>query len=725
MAEGGEPVIIEDYLLVEDAPLLEEMAEEDEELDLYNEMTFGIDRASTEEDTSKLPVPPEISPELAKAMAAENEAEEELRPKAAEELEEPQEEVGMELEMEQVGSELEEEEELGTEDQEEDQEPCEEPSDLGDPAVMTAVQSKPTLESQDSAVLDSRIGACWADFGKEDVLAVDSKVWDSSPGSIPPPHMLEDKAIVQVLERPPPSSNVALDFLGSPVQRGYGGSPRLKRPDVRLVSPKSFPQRFLRQQSPLVPRSQCSPRPFVPPRRPPVLFTSNQTTGYTSPTPFQPMSPNMSRPPRPLAMHFGPMSPSLDPAVFFSPSASGQLNLSVPNRLTQLHPQHQRILTQQQQQSISSKKLWSPKVDSNAGLMTSKEKDWVIKVEMIQLQSENVDDDYYYQMYYHRLEHRQAEEELLRGRNRQEPPKLVTPFIQKVETYNSVVRIAGSLGQVAVSTCYSPRRAIDAVHHALVEEATGSHRLRALHKIEKLFLQLLEVEEMQRKMSLAAEEQEQKSQEAERIYQALKIRACSSEEEAEDEFLQLLCVQKGKKLMARLLPHLSPEQAEKILLTITHHLPFLMKKDVLDESLPLLYSPLNKVVGRLTFSKLIEVLQELSRPLPECPELPVRMALKNQFGISLLYSLLSHGERLLSSDTPLETHSGDFETWTDMVFLVARELSQVPKALLVEPLFLPSNLLSLFCRYLDKQTVHHLEAKMECSPLPSEAAMLC
>lgn len=291
-------------------------------------------------------------------------------------------------------------------------------------------------------------------------------------------------------------------------------------------------------------------------------------------------------------MHFGPMSPSLDPALFFSPSASGQLNLSVPSHLTQLHPQHQRILTQRQQQSISSKKLWSPKVDPYAGLMTSKEKDWVIKVEMIQLQSENTDDDYYYQTYYHRLEHKQAEEELLGGRNKQEPPKLVTPFIQKVETYNSVVRIAGSLGQVAVSTCYSPRRAIDAVHHALVEEATGSHRLRALHKIEKLFLQLLEVEEMQRKMSLAAEEQEQKSQDAERIYQALKIRACSSEE-------------------------------------------------------------------------------------------------------------------------------------TDTVFLVARELSQVPKASLVEPLFLPSNLLSLFCRYLDKQTVVHLEAKMECSPLPSEAAMLC
>ncbi|XP_055675056.1 protein PAT1 homolog 2 isoform X3 [Falco peregrinus] len=737
MAEGGEPFILKDYLLVEDAPLLQEMAEDDEELNMCNEMTFGLDHDSTEEGTAKPLMSLEVSPVLKEEVA--EETGEKLEPGVAEQLEElgePQEEGGMELDAEQICSELEEEEEeLGTEEQEEDQEPYEEPNNLGDPAVMKAVQSKPTLESQDSAVLDSKIGTCWAEFGKEDMLAVDPAVWGSCPGSIPPHHVLEDKAILQVLERPPPSTNVAHDFLGSPMQRSYRRSPRLKHPDLRLMSPKSFPQRFLQQQSPLIPLSPCSPRPFTLARRP-LLFASNQTTGYAPPTPFRPMSPNISSPPRSVAMHFGPMSPSLDPALFLSPSASSQLNLSTPSHMTQLHPQHQRILTQRQQQdeqaqSISPKNLWSPKVDPYAGLMTSKEKDWVVKVEMIQLQSENMDDDYYYQTYYHRLEHRQTEEELFGGRNKQEPPKLVTPFIQKVEMYDSVVRIAGSLGQVAVSTCYSPRRAIDAVHHALVEEAAGSQRLRALHRIEKLFVQLLEVEEAQRKMSLGLEEQqqpscqEQKSQEVEHIYQALKIRACSSEEEAEDEFLQLLCVRKGKKLTARLLPHLSREQAEKILLTITHHLPFLMKKDMLDESLPLLYSPLNEVVGRMTFSKLIKILQEMTRPLHESPELPLAMALKNQFGISLLYSLLSHGERLLSSDVPLEPCSGDFETWTDTVFLVARELSQVPKALLVEPLFLPSNLLSLFCRYLDKQTVHHLEAKMECSPLPSEAAMPC
>lgn len=106
------------------------------------------DRDSTEEDTAKLLMPLEMNPELAEVVAEKTEAGEEPGPRAAEQLEElgePQEEGGMELEVEQVGSDL-EEEELGTEEQEEDQKPCEEPNDLGDPAVMRAVQTKPTLE---------------------------------------------------------------------------------------------------------------------------------------------------------------------------------------------------------------------------------------------------------------------------------------------------------------------------------------------------------------------------------------------------------------------------------------------------------------------------------------------------------------------------------------------------------------------------------------------------
>lgn len=38
------------------------------------------------------------------------------------------------------------------------------------------------------------------------------------------------------------------------------------------------------------------------------------------------------------------------------------------------------------------------------------------------------------------------------------------------DSFCTVVRIEGSLGQVAVSTCFTPRRAIDAVPHGTQEQ---------------------------------------------------------------------------------------------------------------------------------------------------------------------------------------------------------------------------------------------------------------
>ncbi|KAG9486202.1 hypothetical protein GDO78_008998 [Eleutherodactylus coqui] len=452
-----------------------------------------------------------------------------------------------------------------------------------------------------------------------------------------------------------------------------------------------------------------------------------ESPGFMSPTPFRPMSPNISTPIRPMTpkmvrMHFGPMSPSPSLSPFFSPMANTLQRFKVPGHVTQLHPQHRRILSQRQRPQSTTRKQWDNRADPYASLMSLKEKEWVIKLQMIQLQSENPHlDDYYYQTYYEKMERRLAEEELLGERKKKEPPKLVTPYIQKTETYESVVHIEGSLGQVAVSTCYSPRRAIDAIAYVMPGEdmkPLGYQRLRVLKHIEKLFVLLLEVEEMQRKMPHIPEDQHilfqhKQRYKVQRICEDLKIGACCCEEESEDEFLQLLQVGKGTKLTARLLPFLHSEQAIEILLTVVQHLSFLIKNDTTEKSLSVLYGPLTSIINGLPFTELIRVIQELTKTLPETPDLPLTLAFQNQFGISLLYALLSHGESLLSSDTPMEPCIGDFEKWTDTVFLVARELSHVSKSSMVEPLFLPSNLLSLFCRYLDKQTIHKLEDKME------------
>ncbi|XP_020952134.1 spatacsin isoform X10 [Sus scrofa] len=441
-----------------------------------------------------------------------------------------------------------------------------------------------------------------------------------------------------------------------------------------------------------------------------------QTPDYLVPLPFQPAFPSASSPTK----YFGPPLPSPDPPLLGSPSTSWPLRLSFPSHLTQLHPQHQRILKQQQSSqppSSPAKEPWSQQPDPYANLMSQKEKDWVVKVQMVQLQSENPRlDDYYYQEYYQKLEKKQAEEERFGRKTKVESLKLVTPYIQKAETYESVVRIKGSLGQVAVSTCFSPRRAIDAVPHGTQEQETGaagSQRLQVLYRIEKMFLQLLEIEEGQKDVTSQPCDPEQQSNQAEKLFQALKTHEQNDLEEAADGFLQVLSIRKGKALVARLLPFLPQDRAVSLLLTITRHLPFLVRRDVADQALQLLFNPLSKCISHLTFQELLQGLQGLMELPPGCSERPVTVVLQNQFGISLLYTLLSHGEQLVSLDSSLEEPNSGRTAWTDMVVLTAWEIAQMPTASLAEPLAFSSNLLPLFCHHVDKQLVQQLEARMK------------
>ncbi|XP_021097328.1 protein PAT1 homolog 2 isoform X5 [Heterocephalus glaber] len=404
---------------------------------------------------------------------------------------------------------------------------------------------------------------------------------------------------------------------------------------------------------------------------------------------MQPAFPNTSSP----ARHFGPQQPLLDSSLFCNSLPSW------PSRL-----------------SSSAKKTWFQQPDPYANLMTRKEKDWVTKVLMAQLQSKNPHlEDYYYQKYYEKLE-KKADEEKHGQRNRVQSPKLVTPYVQKAEAYESVVRIEGSLGQVAVSTCFSPRRAIDAVSHGTQEQdpaAASSQKLRVLCKIERMFLPLLEIEEGQKDGLPQPCPFGQQDNQVEKLFQALKAQEQNNLEEIADSFLQVLSVRKGKTLVARPLPFLLPDQAVSLLLVITQHLPLLIRRDVTDQALHMLFKPLGKYISHLTFHKLLQGLQGLLLLPPGSSENQVTVVLQNQFGISLLYALLSHGEQLVSLDSSLKEPNRDRTAWTDMVVLVAREIARMPTASLAEPLAFPSNLLPLFCCLMDKQLVQQLEAKME------------
>ncbi|XP_077407048.1 protein PAT1 homolog 2 [Vanacampus margaritifer] len=564
-----------------------------------------------------------------------------------------------------------------------------------DPAVMRIVEGRPSLKSLDSAIVDC--GNVMFHHTFEDWTEPSYTKTRRVSGSI-----LQDSAIVCVIE-------------------GHGGRGQHLTSNF-LDHASSFRDRRGGEPWGPYPRRQFGPRgPLQVPMLPGLPFSRqpltqrqhfNQTGGFGYPTNLA--CPSTPRPltPKMMQLRFGPNSPR--PSPFYSPSSNVVQHIRCPGPVTQLHPQHKRVLNQKQRPFQRKVDGWDP----YCNLMTAKEKEWIIRLQMIQLQTENPYlEDYYYQEYYRRVEAKVAEEEL-GMRSKREHPKLTTPYITKTDAYTPVVHIEGSLGQVAVSTCYSPRRAIGVVHvvqtQGPLEEQKDTRRqgLELLSEIEKLFIVLLEVEESDRVKTAVLSEPEEKrlmektQRKVEQIYYRMQHHQALN---SEGEFLPFLVISKGKTLLARLLPFLKHDCAVNILRVVTCNLPTLMSKDA-EERLPVLYLPLRNVIGGLTFSQLIAILRVVTSLETLSTNESLSLVCQNKFGLSLLYAMLSHGEKLLSSGVPLEPSIGDFETWTDTIFQVAGQLSQCS---LVEPLLLPSNLLTLFCRYLDKRTVHQLKSNME------------
>ncbi|CAF93534.1 unnamed protein product, partial [Tetraodon nigroviridis] len=159
---------------------------------------------------------------------------------------------------------------------------------------------------------------------------------------------------------------------------------------------------------------------------------------------------------------------SVPPGQRMGPLPSRGLTRHAPavrHNTTHLHPQHHRMLTQRMQNQAGDHSRTGGdrrSRDPYSNLMTQKEKEWVTKVQMMQLQSTDPYlDDYYYQNYYEKMEKRQERE--TDSSKKEHTTKLITPQIAKVEHSYRPVQFAGSLGKLTVSSVNNPRKMIDAV----------------------------------------------------------------------------------------------------------------------------------------------------------------------------------------------------------------------------------------------------------------------
>lgn len=393
----------------------------------------------------------------------------------------------------------------------------------------------------------------------------------------------------------------------------------------------------------------------------------------------------------------------------------------IRHNTTHLHPQHRRMLTQRMQSRgdrggrVGDRRSRDP----YSNLMSQKEKEWVARIQMMQLQSTDPYlDDYYYQNYYEKMEKRLERD---KDTSRKEPTtKLITPQVAKLEQTYRPVQFAGSLGKLTVSSVNNPRKMIDAVVTTRTddeekrEKQVWNKRRQILYIVEKMYSLLLEVQDFEKKFMQTAEEQreallEQHKTHTLQLYNSLKEKEWD-DRVSDEQCLMIMSVRKGKRLISRLLPFLPPPQAAAVLMGIARNLPALAKKDKQDQVLCWLVEPVAVVIQAMSSSALTDLLQELQGSEGQLPRV-----LQNKFGVTLLYLILSEGERMQSSDPNCQLM--DDNRWTELVFSVTRELLKVPSSSLSPPLFTPPNLLSLFSRYVDRQRLELLQEKLQITAL--------
>ncbi|XP_060709397.1 protein PAT1 homolog 1 isoform X1 [Hemiscyllium ocellatum] len=494
----------------------------------------------------------------------------------------------------------------------------------------------------------------------------------------------------------------------------------------------------------------------------PLLLGTAQQTGRMSPSHFARVPGLMGSPltamnTNLLQSRIGQMMPPITGfQPYFSPAATGQLqNIRSSQSMfradtTHLHPQHRRLLNQRLQLQNSRNQHRGQngsggdrhsrgsyheqaKKDPYSNLMTQREKEWVSKIQMMQLQSADPYlDDYYYQNYFERLEKKQAALDLNNEgprKEKKERMKLITPQVAKLEHIYRPVQFEGSLGKLTVSSVNNPRKMIDAVvtprsdDDETKEKQVRDKRRQTLFTIERTYSLVLEVQDLEKKFLQVSEEErpavlEHRKAKIALMYENLRGKQLpSSDRVSDDHFVQVMCIRKGKRLAAKVLLFLSTEQAANVVLATARNLPYLVKKDSQDEVLPCLTEACSVLVSRLPSSALTELLQQLTGSTPSGqPGNHFPTILQNKFGLTLFYMILSQGERLQSSEASSELMQDN--RWTELVFAVIRVLLKVPQVSLAKPSFVPTNLLTLFSHYVDRPTLSLLESKLQLSGKP-------
>ncbi|KAI4478940.1 hypothetical protein M0804_011402 [Polistes exclamans] len=339
----------------------------------------------------------------------------------------------------------------------------------------------------------------------------------------------------------------------------------------------------------------------------------------------------------------------------------------------------------------------SGEYDEYAGLMSSREKQWLINIQLLQLNTNQpYVDDYYYTVFCDRQNKLNANQEQKDkkhnnnngfqkdSRNRDQPQHVASKVVYIPAQFEN------SLGKLQFSSVTAPRKIIDMdvvpnsdPHSTLQSQQKDTKKTRQLFlEIERMYTILLKIEDINNPLAMLSEQQQQESETETNTVKKTGAELISmmwtsiSQLIQDDKIASMLSIRKGKTLLLRFLPLINvieyTSQLENLWACILRSLAIIGRRDshLLTNFYPEFRRWLDSVQNFNTVLR-------LTRALSETANQPVKnnslvFAVVNKFGVSVLAAFLEHAEKLNPTN---ETLSSD---WSNFIITLAELIGDTP-----------------------------------------------
>ncbi|CAN7938324.1 unnamed protein product [Ixodes hexagonus] len=248
--------------------------------------------------------------------------------------------------------------------------------------------------------------------------------------------------------------------------------------------------------------------------------------------------------------------------------------------------QHLGALQQHQQHQQQQRLLDDP----YAGLMTQKEKDWLVRIQLLQVQPENPEvEDYYYLMYTKKKDELRDSVSVDGGDG--DKLRFLRPERVRTESKNYT---PSDFDSATGPIWQNPRCSEEST--ADPRESERAYHADLAHYRSQLYTLVLAHED-------SSCPPERKTELSERLFAEM--------QPSEDRLLQLMSIRKGRALVLRILPILRQEHGVSTLATVLRHLTWLQRKDRLDGVLRGGLRSASTVVERAALSDLVQLAASL------------------------------------------------------------------------------------------------------------------